>query len=1739
MNNSVFLMKPNKKISVEIQIPDAFPLLISPSQNRLNPAKRRSQEARKSLIELQGSETGCLLMNNSDDFSYTECSVLEENYFAQLVGLERRMAIQHKLISSNKQLEQEIINLSEELKGFIVPIQNLAYEKIDMTQDTSIFSELFKTSQRIKLAVQEMSGYVVYSQIFEWFVLLIIVINVILLAVDSPNYPDSKVSEELDVFFIAVYTIECALKIMANGLVLGENAYLRDWWNFIDFTIVVTSWVGFSGNSSMNLKSLRTLRVLRPLRGVSSVQGVRVLILSLYLSLKPLINAIVVLFVIISIFAILGLQLWIGALRNRCLDIETGIISDVCGFKTCRHGSRCADTINNPIFGTISFDSFFYSWLNVFQIITLEGWTKIFGFTSDFFSEFVIIYYILLILFGNLLILNLTVAVLTTSFTAAYCEVTSKQNLALTVGEIIKKKIKNSIRKTIVPYDILLEGKSETFAFYSAADGLDNKEIENVRTGDQDTGKQVLSVPSFAPTLAWRDSERYKHEIIKSFQYARIFTVKANSKNIEKLYINDLFLLSSSSEEDLRITREGVGLNDEGFYQDLPSLKQVMNLNKTFKENFQGFTIFVLFEFLRRKSSKKLTFFKLTFSVKLFLQSYPEQALNIGEWSGQDVNPLDTDRSSEIKSLQNSIKFVPISKLLSPFNTLQKFSSQLTQAKFFNIFSSFLVSLNIVALSSDYHGISSEGESVLFVINSICTWFFIFEFITKLLGQGMSKTIRDYMNIVEFFIIILSLLDFFFSQSRGFNAFRALRVLRLFRVIRVFRIFRYLDSMAQLISIISNSMSKFMYLLLLLLLIHLIFTLLAMELYGNHFNFPEGTPRSNFDSFHWAFVTIFQVLSNENWDSVLRDAMRSDAGHWSSIFLVVWIIIGNFIILNLFLGILLGGFELDANPDLVDDVTKNSKMVIYRGLMNRKSKELKVKEMIFRKYIDNSFDSDAQEYSLDEMKQLTIRDTETNSKDNIAYTSFCLFKANYRFRQVFLQIVLNTKFEIFIFVITILNLIALIWETYIVNSAKGSQEIETAKIIDITFTLLFTIEFCFKSIALGFCSEPGTYIRDHWNKLDLIILVLSLIDISMNSVELSVFKVLRSLRILRPLKLIRYNISMKIVIKALFNSIISSLNVIAVVWLFWLIFSILGVSLFKGKFYTCDNPDIKNIDDCVKSGYSWVNYIYNYDNILEASLTLFIISSQETWPERMFNVVDAANIGESPITNYNPSSAYFVIFYVFIGDFFLINLFTIVVYTKFAQAKQEESSVTSVLLSRTQLDWVEVQKLVIKSKPAKMFAGKSEHVVKRALHTIISNEYFKVFILIIIIINTIHMAMMFEGASPGYNTALAIINDICTYVFIVEAIMKLVALGPSVYFNGNWNKFDFFVVVTSISFMVTQEYMDKSLNILRFGPQLLRSLRVLRLTRIVKLFQSLKYLQDLMHVIVFSMPAALNVLCLMMIIFMMYAILGVYLFWQVSGTYVNEDWNFRNFHKAMLILWRISTGEDYPYIMKECIEYYNTKSVCIYFTSFVAIVNFILLEFFVSVIIQNYKEYVENPMSAVHIFNTFVKRFKNVWIKYSKDHSGIKIKYDSLDLVFRDIGKEIGISEIVDKKQLKRLIHIMKIYVDSSGFIYYHDLLYAFIRRKYARMMNGKCENFVRKILERHEFVIYGKLKELRQTMKKKQKEHLDYHEHDHGKVLMGFYYMRMFFSEWKKYHRMKKSKLARSRNIVVTAIDN
>jgi len=134
---------------------------------------------------------------------------------------------------------------------------------------------------------------------------------------------------------------------------------------------------------------------------------------------------------------------------------------------------------------------------------------------------------------------------------------------------------------------------------------------------------------------------------------------------------------------------------------------------------------------------------------------------------------------------------------------------------------------------------------------------------------------------------------------------------------------------------------------------------------------------------------------------------------------------------------------------------------------------------------------------------------------------------------------------------------------------------------------------------------------------------------------------------------------------------------------------------------------------------------------------------------------------------------------------------------------------------------------------------------RKKVHRLVTRQAFDIVIMACIILNMIQMALFYEGATDGYLGFLELVNYVFTAVFTLEAILKLIAFGGR-YFKSTWNKFDFFVVVSSLMDIGLSFMSESNAKFLRVGPQLARVLRVLRVSRILRLIGKSKGLQALL-----------------------------------------------------------------------------------------------------------------------------------------------------------------------------------------------------------------------------------------------------------------------------------------------------
>ena len=799
--------------------------------------------------------------------------------------------------------------------------------------------------------------------------------------------------------------------------------------------------------------------------------------------------------------------------------------------------------------------------------------------------------------------------------------------------------------------------------------------------------------------------------------------------------------------------------------------------------------------------------------------------------------------------------------------------------------------------------------------------------------------------------------------------------------------------MQVIIGVIGRSLNSFFYLALLILIFVFIYSLMGMQLFeGIYKDFSDGTPRANFDSFTISMITWFQILTIENWQSILFPMVAQ--GGWSAaIYLISWIFLGNYVLLNLFLAILLDSFveedeeekkeqqEQDQLNGLTDqpnnEDSKQNEIKGKRGdeLLDAIEYQVKIEQghqsnsSNFKKFVKKSKKKkDEAANVLDESieinnetlvkKQTEVKPSKPLYEGVECDIAFFFIKKQNIFRIWIYKFVQWTGFETIIMIAIIWSSLKLIMDTYILNEPDDAFISQFSAKLDNFFIAFFTLECLLKSIAYGFIFEKGSYLRESWNMLDFFIVWTSIIDLAFDGINLPVIKILRLLRTIRPLRFISHNSGIKIIVEALLQSLGHIFNVAIVVWLVWLMFAILGVNLFGGKFqyWDLDTYNISTSDECRQINGNWLTYGSHFDNVPAAMLTLFVLSSQENWPSLMYQGMDSTGVETGPQINASLYYCLYFITFMIVGNFFFLNFFVGVIFLNFEEAQKEEKE--SFFLNDKQLKWIDMMKMIVSAKPDLETIYIPKNKCRKLLHYIVISNYFDVFIMVWIVLNMCQMAIDYEDASDTYELALYYINLCFTSIFTVEWILKLTAFGLN-YFTVTWNNFDFFVVLSSIIEILFSALSSGSLSMLRVGPQLARVLRVLRVSRILRLINKYQGLQTLIQTITFSISSLFNVFILLLLVFFIYSVLGVFIFNEIKyGAVISEYRNFHDFGQAMLILLVVSTGEDWNMIMYDCSR---TPPDCIpgetcglyyaplYFTSFITIVTFVLLNLFILV----------------------------------------------------------------------------------------------------------------------------------------------------------------------------------------------
>ncbi|XP_028438414.1 voltage-dependent L-type calcium channel subunit alpha-1D [Perca flavescens] len=1386
---------------------------------------------------------------------------------------------------------------------------------------------------------------------FDIFILLSIFANCVALAIYIPFPGDDSNStnqelETVEYAFLIIFTIETFLKIIAYGLVMHQNSYVRNGWNMLDFVIVIVGLFSVvlemitkdadSGGQSggkpggFDVKALRAFRVLRPLRLVSGVPSLQVVLNSIIKAMVPLLHiALLVLFVII-IYAIIGLELFIGKMHATCYVIQTGALAEEeptpCavsghGRHCLLNGTFCREGWQGPNNGITNFDNFLFAMLTVFQCITMEGWTDVLYWMNDAMGfELPWVYFVSLVIFGSFFVLNLVLGVLSGEFS-------KEREKAKARGDFQKLREKQQLEEDLKGY----------LDWITQAEDIDP---ENEEEGDEEGKRNRVTLADL--------TEKKKGK----FGW---FTQSTETQ------------ASMPSETESANTE-----NHNGEENKSPCCRPLCRQSRRWNR------------FCRRKcraAVKSVTFYWLVI---------------------------------------------------------------------------ILVFLNTLTIASEHYNQPDWLTEVQDVANKVLLAMFTMEMLVKMYSLGLQAYFVSLFNRFDCFVVCggiveTILVELAIMSPLGISVFRCVRLLRIFKVTR------HWASLSNLVASLLNSMKSIASLLLLLFLFIIIFSLLGMQLFGGKFNFDETvTKRSTFDNFPQALLTVFQILTGEDWNTVMYDGIMAYGGPASSgmvvcIYFIILFICGNYILLNVFLAI--------AVDNLADAESLNTAQKEEEEAKKRKNS---VNEE------DSTCDDDDNKGVLPEippgprpqrLSELSIKEKTLPIPRGSA---FFIFSSTNPFRVFCHKLINHQIFTNLILVFIMLSSVSLAAEDPIRNFSARNIILGY---FDYAFTAIFTVEILLKMTAFGAFLHKGAFCRNYFNLLDLLVVGVSLVSFGIQSSAISVVKILRVLRVLRPLRAINRAKGLKHVVQCVFVAIRTIGNIMIVTTLLQFMFACIGVQLFKGKFYRCTDDAKSSPEDC-KGTYIlynngdtalpmvkdriWYNSDFNFDNVLMAMMALFTVSTFEGWPTLLYKAIDSNKENMGPIYNYRIEISIFFIIYIIIIAFFMMNIFVGFVIVTFQE--QGEKEYKNCELDKNQRQCVEY---ALKARPLRRYIPKNPYQYK--FWYVVNSTGFEYVMFVLIILNTLCLAIQHHGQSHLFNYAMDILNMVFTGVFTVEMILKLIAFKPRNYFADAWNTFDALIVVGSVVDIAITE-INNTEDSARISITFFRLFRVMRL---VKLLSRGEGIRTLLWTFIKSFQALPYVALLIAMLFFIYAVIGMQVFGKIAmvdGTQINRNNNFQTFPQAVLMLFRCATGEAWQEIMLACLpgklcdseSDYNPgeERTCgsgfaiIYFISFYMLCAFLIINLFVAVIMDNF-DYLTRDWSILGPHH--LDEFKRIWSEYDPEAKG-RIKHLDVVTLLRRIQPPLGFGKLCPHRVACKRLVAMNMPLNSDGTVMFNATLFALVR---------------------------------------------------------------------------------------------
>ncbi|XP_061701700.1 sodium channel protein type 4 subunit alpha B [Syngnathoides biaculeatus] len=981
--------------------------------------------------------------------------------------------------------------------------------------------------------------------------------------------------------------------------------------------------------------------------------------------------------------------------------------------------------------------------------------------------------------------------------------------------------------------------------------------------------------------------------------------------------------------------------------------------------------------------------------------------------------------------------------------------------------------LNIIFMAMVHYPLTQEFAELLTIAELVFTGVFTAEMALKLLAMGPHFYFKVGWNIFDSIIVILTVLELGLENIYGL------------KLLRVFRLAKWWPAFSALLKLIGKSLGTLKRFTLLMAIVCFTFAVVGMQLFGKNYKenvcrISEDCtlPRWHMSDFFHSFLTIFRALYGE-WIETMWDCMEVSGQPACLIFFTMMVVVGKLMGVNLFLALLINSSNgdvwgdsegerqnnllialnrikswalertgkktgrktqsrIDLNPPVLGlkSEEESHKELLPLTFVSSEEPESEVKVVGYNKPYKTASQASGNE-AADEKKDLhhgespecVCKRDEGNTPPKCfgdgCYQSCPVLNMDscrnglriwMNLRRSCMSVVEHTCFEAFITFVILLSSVALAIEDIHLERRPLIRSI--LQYADQVFTCIFVLEMLLRWFSGGF----KKYFTDAWRCLDFLIVLISLVSTTVDVLVISNVRAINSLRSLRPLRVLSRFEGTKVVGSTLFGAIPPILDVLLVCSTYWLIFSIMGVTLFAGKFYHCINDtseelfhtqDVNNRTDCLMlmeqnwTEVRWSNLKINFDSVAIAYVSLLQVATFKGWLDLIYAAMDSRQIEMQPEYEANVYMSLYFVFFIIFGGFFTLNFLvgTIIEYLKQQKAKLGG---TGLFMTKEQMKCYNSRKAIDLGK-ARKSVPRPQNKIQALLFDLVTKRSFDVLFTAFACLQLVVMTTETWDQSFEKETILFWIYFAFIVIFLAECVMKIIALRRH-YFSFRWNIFDFVLVIWSILGLFLTDLLEK--YFIHPGP-LIIVIRLTRVIRILHLFRFSKGVRRLLYALMRSLPALFNIGLFLSVMMFIFAVFGMKNFAYVKkGALLDDMFNFETFGNSIICLLTITTtagwdGLLFP-IMRtppDCdpdMENAGTSVVgdcgspvvgVIFCVSYITLSFLVVVNMYLVVILENFN--VASEENADEVCESDIEMFCETWERFDP-HVSHYIHYSQL-----------------------------------------------------------------------------------------------------------------------------------------------